>query len=210
MWWSLKDWFWVIITLEGSGGLEGTDFSLPNHCLKNWKLLSVCVFVCLWTVIQVKVLAELANGQLSWCNWSVSSSLVLASLSSVYTLLMTWLMPVSAYVTYILANFPYWFTLSNLGIWPICGIGGTYLLVTHIWQYQGKIELHFVIFVLICAIMLSLYVLYSRNIVGHTYMDTVETIFFQGHMPIMWNLCIFMFLVTLLIVLISYEVYILT
>ena len=50
--------------------------------------------------------------------------------------------------------------------------------------------------------MLYLYVEYSRH--------AVARIFGQWHMPIMWNVCILVFQVTLLIALSSCEVYILT
>ena len=41
-------------------------------------------------------------------------------------------------------------------------------------------------------------------------MSDVVGMYVQGHMPIMWNVCILVLLVTLLIVLRSYEVHILT
>ena len=37
-------------------------------------------------------------------------------------LLITWLISLSSFVSYILANLPYWCTLSNLGMWHMCGI----------------------------------------------------------------------------------------
>ena len=42
-------------------------------------------------------------------------------------LLLTWLMPVGSCVAYILAYFPYWYMLTNLGMWA-------YLSLAHILQ----------------------------------------------------------------------------
>ena len=53
------------------------------------------------------------------------------------TFLVTSLMPVSAYVTYILTSFPHWCMQSNVGIWFIFDIWQSYLLLAHILQYYG-------------------------------------------------------------------------
>ena len=55
-----------------------------------------------------------------------------------------------------------------------------------------------------CAGMWGLYVDSSRTAVGHV--CNVAGILLQGHMPVMWNVCMSVFMVTLFIALSSYEI----
>ena len=59
-----------------------------------------------------------------------------------------------------------------------------------------------------CAEMWCLYVDNCRNAVGH--MGSVAGIFDQGHMPVIWNVCMPVVIVILFIALSSYEVDIFT
>ena len=59
----------------------------------------------------------------------------------------------------------------------------------------------------ICTVMWGPYGDYSKSAVG--YICNVAGIFVQGHLPVMWNTCKPVLLVTLLIAVSSYEVYIL-
>ena len=106
--------------------------------LPKWELLVIVGLACLasfWLIWP--------SSQLSICNCAVLSSsplccliidIIIIALYYAYTvLLVTWLMPVSLYITYLLPYFPYWFISSNFGTWLIFGIGG-YIYCWHIFH----------------------------------------------------------------------------
>ena len=79
----------------------------------------------------------------------------------------TWLMPASSYVVYVLAYYPHWCVSSNFGIWHICGIWG-HICCWHIFCSSVVNKCcSLLIFVLICTVIWGLYVDYSRSAVGH-------------------------------------------
>ena len=93
VWYTLKDWFYVIFTLGGCGGVKRTDLDYwLSGCTKSKTIeLQICVCVCMCLCVyrlsyRQEFLAELASGKLSELNWVASSSLsVLASFSFVYS-----------------------------------------------------------------------------------------------------------------------------
>ena len=148
MWWSSKDSFLSVFTLEGCSGLERTDFgwfSLEGGGGLDWfwitayihYFLSVCLYVCL------HVSLDCYTGQNFWLNdqWQtqlmqLGHIIIIVSVGTivfcVQYMLLIWLMPLSSYVAFILAYFPQWWTLSNSGMWHFRGLffAGAYMAIT--------------------------------------------------------------------------------
>ena len=125
-WWFWKDWFWII----------GWFCFAKSQCI----ILEIVVYVF------VCVSVDSPTVQRFWLNWPMANS---ANAIGLYhhcqcwhhcllctTLLIMCLMLVSSYVAYILAYFPHWCTLR---LWT-CDIWEVYLLLTHIWQWHGKLK----------------------------------------------------------------------
>ena len=107
-----------------------------------------------------------------------------------------------SYLAYILAYLHHKCMLSNLGICHTPDISGANLYLIHVLQYYGKLMLQFIDFLTgAWSIIGSLYRQQKK------YLYSVAGIFVQGHMPVLWNACILVHLVILLIALRWYEVY---
>ena len=112
----------------------------------------------------------------------------------------TWLMPMSLFVAYVLAYFP---IDAHFVMWHIYGIWG------HIWCWHifcSSVEniLVYKILMDVCSNMGSVCRLQKCS---GTFMCSVVGIFVQGHMPVMWNVYIPGVLVMLLIAMSWYKVY---
>ena len=111
-----------------------TLLSCGFRCLTSFKPNNYVLFF-FWFIFYLLLLDDLANWAAASC-WYYHLCTVL---------LVSWLMPASSYVTYILTYFTHWCTLSNLGMWHLCSLSGA-LLLAHIWQQHAKVEFHFVVF----------------------------------------------------------------
>ena len=135
MWWSWKNWFGII-------GWFCFVKSLPIE-LPVVSCLSVYYCACRLSY-RSELLADLANAKSASAVGLHHYHCQCWHQCLLYTTLITLLMQLSSYVTYILINFPHWCKLSNLGMWHKFGVRGAYLLPVLIWQEHGKLKLHFV------------------------------------------------------------------
>ena len=112
-------------------------------------------------------------------------------------LLITWFIPVSFYVTYILAYLAHKCTSSNLGMCMYVTFEG-HNCWCHIF-YSSMVSKCFGLLIVFngcrqyCGV---LYVYFNRSAKRHI-CAIWQGIFFQGHMPVMWHVCISVLPVTI-------------
>ena len=129
-------------------------------------------------------------GQLTVCNYHLCT-----------VILVTSFMGATSYVAGILAYFPPKCISSILGIWG-------HIFCWHI-LCNGMVNkcCSFLFLTDVCSDV-GLYADYRQSAVGHI-SALSQSYLFGGHLSAMWNVCIQVLLITLLIALSSYEVYIL-